>query len=267
MSRIDGYGYYQQSLVNSKANPEEIAGAKDGKRDPRIPQWNPDEDAAVYEKAEQQKPVTYGKPVVGAKKSEQPDVYANLSEAAKSLLEELKEKYGRDTDFIIGNFATDEEAQELMAQGTKQYTVLIDPELLEKMASDDSVKESTLKEIEDAKGQMDSIMEELGDDADKVEGIGISVGADGTISYFAKLKEDSDKRSQQIQDDLKARREDAKAERKEKEKERLEEHRKKIQDDKALENNKSSVAKEDEEKKSNIVTASSIEELLAMIRG
>ena len=262
MSKIDGYNSYQQTFSSLQTEANGVVGSKNGKPDSRVAKWNPDEDAAIYEQSVESKPVTYNKPVIGVHKSIQPDVYENLSDAAKSLLEELKEKYGNDTGFVIANFSTDEEAQELMAHGTKKYTVLIDPELLEQMAADESVKEKYMNEIDTAKGQMDSLIEELGEDADKVESVGISVDADGTISYFAKMKEASDKRSEEIQEGLKERREDAKAERKEKEKERLEEHLKKTTEEKDVK--KSS---EDEDKKSKYITATSIDELLALIRG
>ena len=267
MSRIDGYSAYQQTFLNKQTAANEIAGAKDGKRDPRIPHNNADDEAAVYEQSKTQKPVTYDRPTVGVKKSTGVDPLANLSDAAKSLLEELKEKYGKDTDFIIADFETDEEANELMAQGTKEYTVLIDPELLEKMAADESVKESTLAEIDNAKGQVNSMLEKLGDDADKVKSVGISIAGDGTISYFAQMKEASDKRSEEIQEGLKERREDAKAERKEKEKERLEEHLSKTGEDKVNSNmsSQSKEAGEVEEKKDLFLKASSIEELLELI--
>lgn len=260
MSRIDGYNFYQQALINQQTMANEIAGSKDGKRDPRIPQNSSNEEAAIYEQAVAQKPVTYSNPTIGVKKNEHADIMSTLSDAAKKLLDELKEKYGKDTDFIIANFSTEEEAQSLMAQGKKEYTVLIDPELLEQMAADESVKEKYMNEIDAAKGQMKSMMEDLGDDADKIESIGISVGADGTISYFAQLKEASDKRSEEIQDGLKERRENAKAERKEKEEERLKEHLKKTTE----ENDKKSKMSDE---KPQYVTATSIEELLEKIRG
>jgi len=262
MSKIDGYNSYQQAFNNLQTEANGVVGSKNGKPDSRVAKWNPDEEAAIYEQSVESKQVTYNKPVVGVKKTEQTDVYDNLSEAAKALLDELKEKYGEDTDFVIANFSTDEEAQELMSHGTKKYTVLIDPELLEQMAADESVKEQYLNEIDAAKGQMESMLDELGEDADKVESIGISVGADGTISYFAQMKEASDKRSEEIQEGLKERREEAKAERKEKEKERIEERLKKTDEEK--DTKKSS---DKEEKKSNYITAGSIEELLSLIRG
>ena len=59
----------------------------------------------------------------------------NLSDEAKDLLQELKEKY-RNMDFMVAHFSSDEEAQSYLSRGTKDYSVLIDPETLEAMAAD-----------------------------------------------------------------------------------------------------------------------------------
>ena len=92
MSRIDGYNFYQQALINQQTMANEIAGSKDGKRDPRIPQNSSNEEAAIYEQAVAQKPVTYSNPTIGVKKNEHADIMSTLSDAAKKLLDELKKK-------------------------------------------------------------------------------------------------------------------------------------------------------------------------------
>lgn len=263
MSRIDGYSAYQ-TYLGRQTSANEIVGSKNGKPDSRVMQDNKEDEAAIYEQSTVEKQVTYNKPAA-VKSNPTADVMSNLSEAAKSLLEELKDKYGKDTDFIIANFSSDEEANALMAQGKKEYTVLIDPELLEKMAADDSVKENIMSEIDNAKGQVNSMLEELGEDADKIESIGISIAGDGTISYFAQMKEASDKRSEEIQEGLKERREEAKAERKEKDKERLEEHQNKSKEEK-VSVSKTEPNEASAEKINNYLTANTIEELIALIR-
>ena len=63
----------------------------------------------------------------------------SLSDRAKELLKELQKKYGN-MDFIIADYETDEEASALLARGTKEYSVLIEPEVLEQMAADEEVK-------------------------------------------------------------------------------------------------------------------------------
>lgn len=245
MSRIDAYSNYQQ-FAGSYLDPNDIKGARNGKPDPRIPQPGKDSDAAIYEPSEKAtKPVTYAKPSIVSKNAYvAPDV--QLSDAAKALLDELKEKYGADTDIIIANYSTDEEANELMSHGKKSYSVLIDPELLEQMAADESVKEQYMNQIDEAKGQMNDMLEKLGEDADKVKSIGISIDANGTISYFAQLKDASQKRSAEIEKGLEEKREEKKAEKKEHDEERLE---------KQIENN---------HKK--FITADSIEDLLKKLQ-
>ena len=62
-----------------------------------------------------------------------------LSDDAKDLLKRLKKKYGN-MDFVVANYSSDEEAQRYLAGGTKDYSVLIEPEVLEKMAADEETE-------------------------------------------------------------------------------------------------------------------------------
>ena len=73
-----------------------------------------------------------------------------LSQGAKDLLNEMQKKYS-DMDFFVADYSSDEEAQGYLSRGSKDYSVLIEPELLEKMAADGSVKEKYLGVIDDAK--------------------------------------------------------------------------------------------------------------------
>ena len=50
-----------------------------------------------------------------------------LSDKAKDLLKELRQKYGN-IDFIVANYETDEEADAYLSRGTNEFSVLIDPE-------------------------------------------------------------------------------------------------------------------------------------------
>ena len=51
----------------------------------------------------------------------------------------MQKKYG-DRDFFVADYSSDDEAQRYLSRGSKEYSVLIEPELLEKMAADESVK-------------------------------------------------------------------------------------------------------------------------------
>ena len=110
-----------------------------------------------------------------------------LSDRAKALLQELK-KTDSNMDFIVADYNSDEEASSYLSRGTKEYTVLIDSEELERMAADDSVKEQNLKFLDEATGKLDELKSQLGDNKDEVVRIGISIGKDGEISFFAELE-------------------------------------------------------------------------------
>jgi len=135
----------------------------------------------------------------------------NLSEKAKNLLKELQKKYGN-MDFMIANYETDEEAAEIMSRGTKEFSVLIEPEVLEEMAADESVKEKYIGILEDSMKQLDSVKEQLGDDAKDVKRIGITVGEDGSVKFFAELEKASEKQRERIEKNKEAKAEEAKAE-------------------------------------------------------
>lgn len=119
-------------------------------------------------------------------KTEDPE--KTLSDKAKALLSELREKY-KGYDFMIGNYETDEQASRVLSYGRgRDGNVLISPELLEKMASDESVKEKYFGIIDEAANSLDKVQDDLSEDGKSiVEKLGLTVGADGTVSYFAKL--------------------------------------------------------------------------------
>ena len=143
-----------------------------------------------------------------AKKAKQKD-NIQLSDKAKRLLEELKQKYGN-MDFIIANYDTDAEAASYLARGTKEYSVLIEPETLEAMAADESIKEKYLGIIDEATGKLDELKKSFsGEEEDTVVRLGITIADDGTVSYFADLEKMSEKQRERIAE--------AKEEKKEKE--------------------------------------------------
>lgn len=121
-----------------------------------------------------------------------------LSAAASELLRKLKEKY-KDTDFIVADYDNDEEAEKYLSQGQKEYSVLIEPELLEEMAADEDTKEKYEGIIEDSKNQLSEAKEQLGEDADKVKTLGITIDAKGTLMYFAELEKVSEAQKERIE--------------------------------------------------------------------
>lgn len=121
----------------------------------------------------------------------------NLSSAAKNLLKELKESYGN-MDFIVANYSSDEEAASYLSRGTSEYSLLISPEELEKMAADKDVKEKNLKEIDSAISKLNDMKGQLGDKEKEVSRLGVSIGDDGKISYFAELEKVGEKQRERI---------------------------------------------------------------------
>ncbi|MDE7281602.1 MAG: hypothetical protein K2N36_07675 [Ruminiclostridium sp.] len=112
----------------------------------------------------------------------------NLSEGAKAVLRELIEKY-EGYDFIVGKWETDEEASRVLSYGMgRDANVLINPDLLEKMAADPSEKAKYMGIIDEASSNLDKAEKQLSKDGRSVvEKLGLTIGADGSVSYFAKL--------------------------------------------------------------------------------
>lgn len=120
-----------------------------------------------------------------------------LSDRAKALLQELKKTYSN-MDFIVADYDSEEEAASYLSRGTKEYSVLIDPEELERMASDENVKKQNLTLLDEAVGKLDELKDQLGDHKDEVVRVGISIGKDGTISFFAELEKAGERQKEFI---------------------------------------------------------------------
>ncbi len=185
MYKIDAYSVYQQSSYNSiKKNKADETKANNS--------------ADKLDKADK-----LNKPDKANDKIE-------LSKDAKALLEELKKKYGN-MDFMVANYETEEEAADILSRGTKEFSVLIDPDMLEKMANDDEYKDKQLKTLEEATGNLKDMTKQLGDKADDVKHLGISIDSEGKVTYFAELEKMSEKQRERIEKS-KADKKDAKAE-------------------------------------------------------
>ncbi|MCM1174764.1 MAG: DUF6033 family protein [Blautia sp.] len=213
MSRIEGYGVYQNSYMAGAAKSRSAREA---------------EKADKADKTE---------------KNEQ----VQLSDRAKKMLEELKKSYGN-MDFIVADYETDEEAASYLSRGTKEYSVLIEPETLEEMAADKDAREKYMGILDDAVDQLKDIKDQLGDKKDEVAHLGISVGKDGQVSYFAELEKAGEKQKEWVEKT----RESKKEERAEQEK-------------KAQEKKNQDIAAQERTKKTK-VQADSVEELLEKIR-
>ncbi|SDB30731.1 DUF6033 family protein [Butyrivibrio sp. INlla16] len=126
-----------------------------------------------------------------------------LSEGAKKLLDELKEKYGN-MDFFVSNYSSDEEAESIMSRGTKEYSVLIEPEILEQMAADEDVKNKYMGIIDESTGKLDEMKEQLKESGQEIDSIGMKIDAEGTVKFFAKIREQNEKYQKQVAADKEA---------------------------------------------------------------
>ena len=72
-----------------------------------------------------------------------------LSDKAKALLQDLKKQYSN-MDFFVAEYDSEEEAASYLSRGSKDYSVLIDPEELERMAEDEDVKKQNLALLDEA---------------------------------------------------------------------------------------------------------------------
>lgn len=110
-----------------------------------------------------------------------------LSKNAKNLLKELQQKYGN-MDFIVGEYETEEEAASYLARGTKEYSVLIGAEELEKMAADKTARKEGMDKIESARNQLAYLQTQLQESGEDVKQLGVVFEKDGTTTLFASLE-------------------------------------------------------------------------------
>ena len=178
-----------------------------------------------------------------------------LSESAANVLKELREKYGN-MSFSVAKWSTDEEQDYYASLSDKEYSVLINPELLEKMAKDDALREKYEGIIGGADEKFETLKTELGEDADKVTGFNITMDQDGNVSYAVKLFKD-------MVDSGKEKSEKAASEKQQERAEERRSSRKKA----ASETQQEQIERVRERKReTEKIEASSIEDLIAAIR-
>lgn len=139
---------------------------------------------------------------------EKTDIMDSLSADAKKLLEELKEKYGN-VDFFVGNYSSEKEAGSYLQHSQKEYGVLLEPELLEQMASDEKVKEKYVGLIDSSMQQLEKAQDQLGDKKDMVSRMGVSISSQGEVSFFADLEKMSENQRERIDKSREAKKEKA----------------------------------------------------------
>lgn len=159
MSKVNGYSTYQNNFygnsVNNKKDQNKTSKTDSSKKSDKTQKSN-------------------ANPV-------------QLSSKAKALLQELKKTYSN-MDFMVADYESEEEAASYLSRGTKEYSVLIDAEELERMAADEDVKNQNLALLDEAVGKLDTMKDQLGEHKDDVVRMGISIGKDGEMSFFAELE-------------------------------------------------------------------------------
>lgn len=163
MNKIGGYGVYQNQFYENTIQNKKVKETKTAKE----------------EKANKNSTI-------------------HLSKKAQNLLKELKRQY-KNMDFIVADYKSDEEAASYLSNGTKEYSVLIDPESLEEMASDTKTKEKYLSLIDEATENLSDVKDQLGKEGDEVTRLGVSIGKNGEVSYFAELEKSSAKQRERIE--------------------------------------------------------------------
>lgn len=142
------------------------------------------------------------------------DNQIELSSAAKKLLKELQKTYAN-TDFMVANYENEEEAAEYLSRGTNTYGVLMTPDELEKMAADKDYKQKNLQKIDNALANLRDMKDQLGDGKEEVKRVGMTIGDDGKISYFAELEKSTEKQRERIEKQRENKKEEAAKEKKE----------------------------------------------------
>ena len=262
MTKINGFGAYQNTMMNALSQKQKADADKTTK------------------KADEQEKIRAAKRNDRADKSDKAgktqDTEVQLSDKAKALLEELKQKYGN-MDFFIADYSTDEEAQSYLSRGTKEFSVLIDPATLEAMAADEETKTKYTDMIDKATSQIADIKEQLEEDeGTEVKRIGITFDADGNMSMFAELEQISERRREAIAKEREARK--AEKEAAEKATEKAEEKKAEAEKEyvkggleeahgkKEGRNLWDGILPPDEKVKRTVVSANTVEDLIAQIK-
>lgn len=193
-SLMGNTGLFSNQVVNKDEALFKGTYAKTNKKADDNKQTSADKDTYEYTGQARNNTAVYERPKrAESKEQEYKQLDSNgvqegikLSDSAQKLLKELREKYGN-MDIAVAEWSTDEEQDYYAGKASKEYSVLINPELLEEMASDESIREKYESVLSGAGEKFDTLKEELGEDADKIKGFSITMDKDGNISYAVQL--------------------------------------------------------------------------------
>ncbi|MBO6090030.1 MAG: hypothetical protein J6P37_06960 [Lachnospiraceae bacterium] len=155
---------------------------------------------------------------------------SGLSDKAQKLLNKLRTTY-TNIDFMVADSDKGDEAQNVLSQYTREYSVLFTTEEIEKMASDEKYEKECMDQIQNAINVTDNINEqydmtgtfESQNGTSVICKYGILVDADGKASLFADLNKLSDAQKEYLEKHKEKVKEEKKAEEKKAEKEEAEE--------------------------------------------
>lgn len=255
MELINGYQIFQNQFQQNSGNKQ--IQKRDSKQ---IRQQSLYKSAGETKQTKQQKAAAYVRNT-NWKGTSSVATGVQLSDSAKSLLEELKEKY-QNMDFFVACCESDEEEQSYLSRGTKEYSVLIDPDTLETMAADKETKEKYINIIDSAVSQMEDIKEKLGEDEEEVRSIGVKIDKEGNTTFFAELQKVSDSQKEWMEQ-MKNKKAEDKKHQEELEKKRAE---KRDKETNQAEKNGDTKASISGDVKITRVSATSVDELIEKIR-
>lgn len=118
-----------------------------------------------------------------------------LSPKAQAYLEKLREKYG-DYDFIVADNVDDPQA--LTANSSKNYSVILSSDELEKMAEDDDYANEVMGKVDDAVKTADSMIEQAAQNGVSISQLTISFDSEGNTKFFATLEKLSESQQERI---------------------------------------------------------------------
>lgn len=220
---LNNTGLYSNRATSNDVVQQYAAANARNKQAADSRQANADKDtyehSTVNAKAGYEKPKSTGKYKALDSNGVQEGI--KLSDKAKNLLEELRKKYGN-MSISVAEWSTDEEQDYYAGLTDKDYSVLINPELLEKMAADDSVREQYESVLGNAGKASETLKEELGEDVDKIKSFSITMDADGKVTYAVQLLKNMTEQSKNSTKTQKERLEEQRAERREEAKEQEE---------------------------------------------
>ena len=132
-----------------------------------------------------------------------------LSSTAQDYLEKLRKEYG-DYDFIIADDMSD--PQSLTAGSTKDYSVILSSEEIEKMATDEEYAAKILGHVDKAVDLLNKVVDEaeLGEGV-QFSSLGVSIDDEGNMKLFAQLEKLSEEQQERMEK-AKEKREEEKAE-------------------------------------------------------